>query len=88
MTRSKQEIEDERWKNRRKMAWKAFNLASILSVVVVVAIIVSVIFGTPEEIEAGAEYWAAIGVILGGLWGVVMAYIGSAAYSEVKLQKP
>jgi len=83
--RTSAEIQDVRWRNRRRMAWKAFNLASFLSVFTIVGISLLVIFGTPEKIESASNSWAALGIVFGGLWGVVMAYIGSAAYSDTRV---
>lgn len=85
--KTESEIEANRWENRRKMAWKAFKLASRLSVLTVIGIFVLVIFAPADQVKAASEHWAALGIVFGGLWGVVMAYIGSSAYSDVRLFK-
>ena len=38
-----------------------------------------------EKINAIGELWPVITALLGGPWGVVMAYIGTAAYSDVRI---
>ncbi len=77
------ELESRRWKHRRKMAYYALSLGSGICISVTALIL----FGSVERVKALGELGAVFLGMLGFLGGVVMAYIGSATYSEVKLWK-
>lgn len=83
----KLKLDNERWKNRRGMAWKAFYLACTLTVVLFLAALGLWFTGDTETINAASEWSVILVGALGGLWSVVAAYIGSAAYSDVRLLK-
>ena len=76
-------LESRRWKNRRKMAY----IALITGVIVCLSAMGVVCFGSIERVTALSEFGAVFLGILGFLGGIVMAYIGTALVSDVKLWK-
>lgn len=74
------EIDNRRWKYRRKLAFGAFYLAAG----VIAAIVAVVLFGDLERIAALGDMGALMLAVFGFLGGIIMAYVGSATYSDVK----
>lgn len=78
----KLELESKRWTNRRKMAWGSFffliGLTGTIGAFLALA--------SPERIAAAHTFEMTIVSILGVFAGIIMAYIGTAAYSEVRLK--
>lgn len=79
----KLELEFRRWKNRRKMAYSA--LAT--GIIVCLAATGVMTFSDIERVKTLGELGAVFLGILGFLGSIVVAYVGSAAYSDVRLWK-
>jgi len=77
----KLDMESARWVNRRKMAWASL----YLSLGITFSILYIIAFGTIDRVNALAQYGAIILGMYGFCAGIIMAYIGSAAYSDVRL---
>jgi uncharacterized membrane protein len=76
-------LDSRRWRHRRKMAY----IALITGVLICLAAMGVVCFGSIERVKALSEFGAVFLGILGFLGGIVMAYIGTALVSDVKLWK-
>jgi len=82
------EINKRRWVNRRKMAWIAFKAMMLESILIFSVFCALLITGADKEaMESVAAWWPLFTVIFSAQGGIVMAYIGSAAYSDVRLFK-
>lgn len=77
------ELESRRWKHRRYMAYTALWFGCGISASAAAVMLL----GDIERVKALGDLGAVFLGILGFLGGVVMAYIGTAAYSDVKLWK-
>lgn len=77
------ELESRRWTNRRKMAYTALYVGCGICMSATGLLL----FGDIERVKALGELGTVFLGMLGFLGGIVMAYIGSAAYSDVKLWK-
>jgi hypothetical protein len=77
------DLESRRWANRRKMAY----IALLTGCGVCGSVVGVLLFGDIERVKAMGELGSVLLGVLGFLGGTVMAYIGSAAYSDVKLWK-
>jgi hypothetical protein len=77
------EIEKKRWENRRKMAWRSWYFLVGFSMTIGIFLL----FAPNEKIAAASAFEMTIVSILGVFAGIVMAYIGSAAYSDVRIGK-
>ena len=79
----KAQLEKDRWINRRRMAWAALVMGSGICGAAAAVLL----FGSVERVKALGELGAVFLGMLGFFGGIVMAYIGSAAYSDVRLWK-
>jgi len=77
------DLENKRWENRRKMAWGSWYFLIGFSLVIGSFLL----FASAERITAASAFEMTIVSILGVFAGIVMAYIGSAAYSDVRIGK-
>lgn len=76
-------LESKRWKNRRKIAYIAMFTGSIICL----ATTGIMSFGSVERVKALSEFGFVFLGMLGFLGGIIMAYIGTAAYSDVRIWK-
>lgn len=77
----KLELENRRWNNRRKMAYSALGTG----IVICLTVISIMAFADIERIKAISESGAVFLGVLGFLGSIVVAYVGTAAYSDVRL---
>lgn len=76
------ELDSRRWANRRHLAWSSFLLAAVQTIG-----LLSLLFtASVDRVEAVAQYGAIIMAVYGFCAGIIMAYVGTAAYSDVRLQ--
>jgi len=76
-------LESRRWQNRRKMAYVALGTGCLICT----AAVCIAAFSSIERVNALGELGAVFLGILGFLGSIVVAYVGTAAYSEVRLWK-
>ena len=76
-------LEERRWVNRRKMAWWAFLFGSGFAF----GMLFVVIWGDLDRVKLMGDLGPVVLGCMGFFAGIVMAYIGSAAYSDVRLWK-
>jgi len=76
-------LESKRWKNRRKIAYIAMFTGAIICLVTSAIMA----FGSVERVNALSEFGFVFLGMLGFLGGIIMAYIGTAAYSDVRIWK-
>lgn len=74
-------LDSRRWKNRRKMAW-----LSLIAAVIQTAFLMIMLAVLPiPHLEALSGYGVLFIAIYGFYAGIIMSYVGTAAYSDVKL---
>jgi hypothetical protein len=79
----KLDLENRRWINRRKMAWVALYVGCGFAC----GTLAIIAFGSLDRVKLIGDLGPVVLGFMGFFGGIVMAYIGSAAYSDVKLWK-